>query len=195
MMKKRHETQRGQILEAAESVVRSFGYAKTTMADIARAMRRGKSSLYHYFPSKEQIFVELLRKEIEDLKGEFLKAMEAESTPRDKIRAYVLTRTRMFRQKLEQHMAYVRETPERYDLLMKLHLAYDADEIRIVSEILADGAARGAFAVDDAATTAAAIVHVLKGFEYPYIQGAGEAELEEKLNCALRILFQGIEPR
>jgi AcrR family transcriptional regulator len=189
------EKQKSQILKAAEAVVHHFGFAKTTMQDIAEALSRGKSFLYHYFASKEEIFVELLHKEIADLQGEFLRAVEAEDTPEGKIRAYVLTRTRMFRDKLRAHMSFVEETLERFELLMRIHEAYDAEEVRIIESILSTGVAEGVFAIDDPAATAVAIVHVLKGFELPFIQGTGDREIEKKLDSTLWILFNGILAR
>ena len=195
MPEMKFESQKSQILTAAESVVHRFGYAKTTMTDIARALRKGKSSLYHYFTSKEQIFVELLHKEIAELREEFLKAVQAETTPEGKIRAYILTRTRMFREKLNQHLSFMEETPERFELLTRIHAEYDADEVAIISEILEAGVAAGRFVIDDVPATATAVVHVLKGFELPFIPANSAAELEAKLDRTLRILFYGIIPR
>jgi AcrR family transcriptional regulator len=187
--------QKDQILHAAEAVVHHFGFAKTTMNDIAKALRKGKSSLYHYFQSKEQIFVELLHKEIADLRGEFLRVVEAEPTPERKIRAYILTRMQLFQQKMNQHMSFMQETSERYELLMKIHEAYDPDEIRIISAILEAGVADGLFVIDDIPATSTAIVFALKGFEYPFTRIADAAEIVKKLDRTLSILFYGIVPR
>ncbi len=189
------EVQKGQILQAAETVVHHFGFAKTTMSDIAKAMRKGKSSLYHYFTSKEQIFVALLHKEIADLKDEFLRVVEAEPTPELKIRAYILTRMRMFHDKMNQHMSFMEETSERYDLLMRIHEVYDPDEIKIISGILAQGVRDGRFVIDDIPATSTAIVFALKAFEYPFTRSVDEAEIEGKLDRTLNILFYGIVPR
>ena len=165
------------------------------MNDIAKALRKGKSSLYHYFTSKEQIFVALLHKEIADLKVEFLRAVEAEPTPERKIRAYILTRMKMFHSKMNQHMSFMQETSERYELLMKFHEAYDPDEIRMISDILEKGVANDFFVIDDIPATAAAIVYALKAFEYPFTRTQSEAEIEQKLDLTLKILFHGIMPR
>lgn len=195
MAELKHELRKDEILQAAESVVHHFGYAKTTMEDIARALRKGKSFLYHYFANKEQIFVDLLHREIAELRGEFMRAVEAEQTPEGKLRAYILTRTRMFREKLNRHMSFVQETTERLELLMKIHEAYDADEISIISEILAEGVTAGRFVIADIAATATALVHVLKGFEYPFTPAVETADIVEKMDRSLGILFYGIVPR
>lgn len=44
------------IRNAAEKVFAQKGYAETSMADIARAARLGKATLYYYFPTKEALY-------------------------------------------------------------------------------------------------------------------------------------------
>jgi AcrR family transcriptional regulator len=189
------ETQKSQILNAAETVFHHFGFAKTSMRDIARALRKGKSSLYHYFTSKDEIIVELLHKEIAELKAEFFKAIDAEATPERKIRAYILTRMKMFQRKMNQHMTYVEQTSEREDLLRRIHAIYDPDEIRIISGLLQEGVNEGRFAVTDVPATSEAMVYALKAFEYPFTEAMDEAGIERMLDFTLRILFYGIVPR
>ena len=55
------------IIAAATTLFSRFGLDKTTMEDIAKAAKKGKSSLYYYFKSKEQVFAEVIRKEISGL--------------------------------------------------------------------------------------------------------------------------------
>jgi len=44
---------RENILKIAREIFSKYGYKKTTLDDIANAVRKGKSSLYYYFKSKE----------------------------------------------------------------------------------------------------------------------------------------------
>jgi AcrR family transcriptional regulator len=46
---------RGQILAVAERLFRSVGYAKTTIADIAKALGMSPANVYRFFPSKSAI--------------------------------------------------------------------------------------------------------------------------------------------
>ena len=45
-----------EILDTARALFRQSGFKKTTMGDIARSLGKAKSSLYYYYPSKEDIF-------------------------------------------------------------------------------------------------------------------------------------------
>ena len=47
---------KAEILKAAERVFQKWGSNKTTMEDIAREAGKGKSTLYYYYQSKEEIF-------------------------------------------------------------------------------------------------------------------------------------------
>ncbi|MBN2471158.1 MAG: TetR/AcrR family transcriptional regulator [Anaerolineae bacterium] len=68
---KRGDERREQILEAANTLFRSQGYAATSMRQIAAEAGFGRavSGLYNHFPNKEAIFAELLisRSPYEDL--------------------------------------------------------------------------------------------------------------------------------
>lgn len=54
-----------QIVKAALKRFVRHGLAKTTVEEIARDLRIGKATVYHYFASKEDIFFEVLRTENE----------------------------------------------------------------------------------------------------------------------------------
>jgi AcrR family transcriptional regulator len=183
------------VVQAAARVIQQFGLEKTTMTDIAKALRMGKSSLYHYFTSKEDIFVEVLRYEVMEIQAEFLKAIQAEPTPEGKIRAYIQKRTEILRQKLKQHMAFIEATPERYDLLLRIHELFDEDEIRIISGILEEGNASGRFAVSDVRTTATAIVIAFRAFEYPFSAALETGELDRNVDSLLDVFFNGLLKR
>ena len=63
---------RNQILKASQEIFEKYGYKKTTIDDIAGELHKGKSSIYYYFISKEDIFRAVLDKEACELKEEIL---------------------------------------------------------------------------------------------------------------------------
>jgi AcrR family transcriptional regulator len=54
------------ILKAAERRFVKHGTAKTNLEEIARDLRIAKSTIYHYFPSKEDLFLAVVKKQIND---------------------------------------------------------------------------------------------------------------------------------
>ena len=56
------------ILDAARKRFAYYGFSKVTMDEIAADVGLGKASLYYYFPTKEGLFVEVIK----DEKSQFL---------------------------------------------------------------------------------------------------------------------------
>ena len=51
-----YEKMKQQILFAAKSVFIRYGYNKVSMDDIAKALGKSRSTLYHYFKNKKEVF-------------------------------------------------------------------------------------------------------------------------------------------
>jgi AcrR family transcriptional regulator len=60
-MRIKTETRRNAIIEAATHVFLENGFGKTTMSDIAVRFGGSKATLYGYFSSKEELFLETIR--------------------------------------------------------------------------------------------------------------------------------------
>jgi TetR/AcrR family transcriptional repressor of nem operon len=73
---------RGQIIEAAQKLFFEQGYAATTMAQIRTAAKAHSGSLYHFFPSKEELLIAVLDDYKETLDRQVLEpAIQQESDP------------------------------------------------------------------------------------------------------------------
>ena len=57
------EQVRARILEAGKELFARYGAGKTTMDEVARAAGIGKGTVYLFFPSKEDLLFELIRRE------------------------------------------------------------------------------------------------------------------------------------
>ena len=55
------------ILDKAEELFLEKGFAATTMDDIGKAAEFGRATLYHYFPSKEAIYVAALERAMDSM--------------------------------------------------------------------------------------------------------------------------------
>ncbi len=58
------------ILDKAEGLFLEKGFAATTMDDIAKAAEFGRATLYHYFPSKEAMYVAALERAMDSFVDE-----------------------------------------------------------------------------------------------------------------------------
>ena len=88
---------RENILKIAREIFSKYGYKKTTLDDIANAVRKGKSSLYYYFESKEDLFQAVITKEANILAHELEIVINRNTDPVEKLRDYILTKLTTFR--------------------------------------------------------------------------------------------------
>jgi TetR/AcrR family fatty acid metabolism transcriptional regulator len=86
------EFRSSEILEAAKKVFSSKGFNDATVDDVAEAAGIAKGTIYLYFPSKREIFVEVVRQGIIALHAETARRVNAAETTGDKILAFIETR-------------------------------------------------------------------------------------------------------
>lgn len=81
---------KAKILTTAGRLFARRGYFGTSMDDIAREVGIGKSALYYYFDSKEQLCKKLMRKNMLVLKKNLRQAAKQGSTPFDTLLQVIL---------------------------------------------------------------------------------------------------------
>ncbi|HWK06862.1 MAG TPA: TetR/AcrR family transcriptional regulator [Puia sp.] len=81
-----------QILLAAKQLFQKHGLRKVTMDDVAKVVGKGRSSLYYYYKSKEEILDAVVDAEIRGMLKEVTCAVELVPTAEQKIHAFFLTR-------------------------------------------------------------------------------------------------------
>jgi AcrR family transcriptional regulator len=86
------EFRRREILDAARKVFGRKGFAESIVDDIATEAGVAKGTIYIYFSSKKDIYSSLLQNDMEILKDETLKRIDAASTLRQKIVEFALAR-------------------------------------------------------------------------------------------------------
>lgn len=79
------EDRRAQILDAAIECFLRYGYAKTSMGDIATACKLSRSLLYLQFKTKEEIFLAGLTSMFERAYGEAMAVKAKRMSKRDKL--------------------------------------------------------------------------------------------------------------
>jgi len=192
---KKHNLFEQRIVETAQGIFSRLGFKKTTMDDIARAVFKAKSSLYHYFKSKDEIFRAVVEKEARILKEEIEKALAAEVSPIDKLKAYAKTRMKALRRLANFYQAFREEYLESYGFIQKLRRDYDRYEMETIKSLLKDGVDVGLFEVRDPDLTAEAILMAIKGYEYVWAISPNEDKIESDIDRLFDVLFYGILKR
>ena len=191
-MKDSHNDMREVIIDAARGIFSRFGFKKTTMDETAEAAYKAKSSIYHYFESKDEIYKSVIEKESTVLKEELIKAVSNVDDPQEKLRVYILTRMNVLNRLLNFHQALKEDYLKHLSFIEQIRGKYYRDEVRMIGNILNEGKKKGIFIIKDVEITAQAIIIALKGFEFPLMIEDNNIDTEKKLDNLLEILFYGI---
>ncbi len=183
------------IVNVARHIFSRFGFRKTTMDEIAIASRKGKSSIYYYFASKEEIFQAVVEKEASILKQELIKASNETDSPAQKLKTHVLIRMRTVEKLANFYSAIKDDYLGHLDFIEKIRKKYDQEEIQMMQNILKEGVKDGIFEIEDTSLAAVAIVTALKGMEIPLFWGVEGKDLETRLDHLIHILFNGVMKR
>jgi len=183
------------ILKIARDIFSKYGFKKTTLDDIANAVRKGKSSLYYYFNSKEDLFQAVIMKEVEILAHELEIVINRNTDPVDKLRDYILTKLATFRNLANFYHAIENDVTA-VGFIDEVKLKYEQDEIRMIKRILIEGVRKNEFEIYDFNLAAIGITTAIKGLEMPLTAGNyGDLNLERSVDTILKIICYGIMKR
>jgi len=183
------------ILQIAQEIFSKYGYKKTTLDDIANAVRKGKSSLYYYFSSKEDLFQAVIAKEVDILKQALEKVVFRSMDPEEKLREYILTKLTTFRDLANLYNALENDVSA-IGFIDEIKEKNEKDEIRMIKRILIEGVRREKFNIDDLNLTAIGITTAIKGLEMPLSAGTyGAFDIEMSVDNIVKIICYGIMRR
>ncbi len=186
---------RSKIVRVAGKIFTRQGFSNTSMEEIAIAARKGKSSIYYYFKSKEEIFRAVVEKEARELKADLQKEISQIEDPIEQLRAYILFRMRKIKTLANFYAALNNESLSHLHFIEKIRKNYDQDEVKIVTEILQMGIKINKFNVEDPELSAVAIVTAMKGLEIPLFINKNHGNIENRLDNLIRFLFYGLVKR
>lgn len=136
------------IVDTARGLFRKSGFKKTTMGDIARSLGKAKSSLYYYYPSKEDIFEAVLHAEMDELLCQINQSVRNATTSKEKLIIYCRCRLIKLNELCNLSDALKSEIGELHELhciMTNLKCQFDTTHVELVKEILAEGVANGEF--------------------------------------------------
>ncbi len=180
------------IIIDAGDIFSRFGFRKTTMSDIARKTGMGKSSIYYYFNSKEEIFEQVVIYEADILRDELTKALGKSDGAKEKLKNYISVRTQMLNKLSNYYNAVFSDDLSHFDFIEKVRESYNKQEIQTIQWILNRGIEQGQFMIENTELAAIAVFTAMKGLEIPLFWHKVSDEPELRLENMLNILFYGI---
>lgn len=139
---------RKKIIISAGQIFSRYGFRKTTMDELAKALKMGKSSIYYYFKSKEEIFEAVILSEANMLRNELTKAIKSVDSPIDKVKNYVFVRMKTFEKLSNYYNAIFDKNLDHFDFIETIRSKYDREELAILRLLIYHGAREKVFRVN-----------------------------------------------
>ena len=111
---------RKKIIITAGQIFSRFGFKKTTMEEVAKALKMGKSSIYYYFNSKEEIFDAVVLYEANILRNELTTAIKSVESPIGKMEKYVFVRMKSFEKLSNYYNAIFDKNLDHFEFIEKI---------------------------------------------------------------------------
>ncbi len=184
LSRRRHE-----IFEAAVKLFLEKGFNETSMREIAESVGVGKSTLYDYFPTKDEILLSVVEEELQRL-TETARAIAAQNTPipeklRQIIFAYLeyLATNEDFYMKLSLEVQRLTQISQAR-IQLKRHAYQD-----VLCDLIEAGIREGCFRPIDSLLAARVILSALSPTVYATRKTSNQAQMMED---ALTLLFKGL---
>lgn len=191
----KHDQVKQSLINSARRIFVKFGFEKATMNEIAMEARKGKSSLYYYFASKEEVFQAVVEYEAEILKEKLFSTLEPIQDITEKIRMYVITRFSGIKDLGNLYNALRNEFLNHLDFIKLARHKYDEQELEFLTSMLQQGVDEQVFELEDIHITAETIQMTIKAVELPLLLDYETSVFEERLNSLLDIFFNGLKRR
>ncbi|MCA1566588.1 MAG: TetR/AcrR family transcriptional regulator [Acidobacteria bacterium] len=190
------EEVREAILDATDHLLARYGYRKMTVDDIAQEAGIGKGTIYLHFASKEEVTLSHVDRIVERLKERLWAIARSDADVAIRLRLMLVARVlfrfdsvQQYTQSLNDLLAALRPK------LLARRARYFEDEARVFAEVLNEGARRKVFNVDDALSTAFALIHATNSL-LPYSLSTNELgerdEIKEKTEHIADLILTGL---
>jgi len=190
------------ILDTACGLFAKFGFAKTTLDDVADAVGMKKGSLYYYFDSKEAIFSEVINRMAAQILEKMKADVEQETNPRSAILKFVESGIRHSFDAINVVGVSVQVKSEIMPLAYQILNDFHAELMSYICGIIDRGIKTGEFKACDSKRLAGAIHSVVEGAHCNALQKCSihlhtAPDLEsiiEEATYIVKLILDGLRP-
>jgi len=166
---------RERILEEAAKLFARSGYDGSSISDLAGAIGVSKAAIYHYYPTKQDIYDAIILQVLEGLTQTVGRDVAGAEGGAARLRAFMVGHARYFEQHHAQFVTMLigysgMALSEREDAA-RLRDSYEKQ----LREVIAQGVAEGAFRPLDVAATGRAVLSMLNWMVRWYKPGQGDS--------------------
>jgi AcrR family transcriptional regulator len=157
---------KSEILEASKELFNRQGYLKTSLDDISHQVGMKKSSLYYYFKSKEELFINAFKDEWNEIMANHQHEAQKHNSADQKIISYITSSLQHYDETVIKHNIPVKVILETRNIF-RIHMN-ELNEQRILffSKCIEEGVTNGEFAPCDIMRVAQTIDLVKSSIQY-----------------------------
>ncbi|MEZ5104489.1 MAG: helix-turn-helix domain-containing protein [Draconibacterium sp.] len=155
------------IVRAANQYFSKFGFYKTTMDEIAKHIHKAKGVLYYHFNSKEELFNEVLKQELEGVKTELRKVINDSDDALNMLNNYIFTRFDLLHNSDTYHETLKADFFEKYHFVEKVRGDFAKFDKEQLYFIISKGIKEGTLEISDLESTVDLILMVMNSMEIP----------------------------
>lgn len=175
---------RAKLVDVARQLFAKKGVDDTTMNDIAVASKKGRRTLYTYFKSKEDVYMAVVESELEMLSDAMEQVAKKDITPDEKILKLIETHLDSIKMVVYRNGTLRAGFFRNIWRVEAVRKNFDAKEIKLFKQVLAEGKDKGIFDIDNVDIIADIVHYCIKGIEVPYIRGQIAEELDDEAGWA-----------
>ena len=184
------------LVSTARKLFAKEGYQNVTMNRIATAAGKSRRTIYTYFTTKEEVYMEVIQQELQHLYNELEAFVARPMDPMEKILQYVARREIAVSKIVKWNGSLEAEFFKDFGNVERARIRFDVLERGLIAKILKEGIEKGAFKDLDIKRTVYLLHACMKGLELPFIRGQfgkKEQAVQETYNIVRILLVEGLK--
>jgi len=187
------DTTRHTILATARIEFALRGADNTTMDDLAKASGVGRRTIYTYFKTRDELYLEVINRETDIILKQLNRVANMKISPEKKIIRFMVNHMKTIEILIRKDRLLRLEFITRSERVENFRVRVDQREKECFATVLLEGTQSGVFLVDDYENTAALTHTTLKGLEPQFILANFGKSCRDMLELWQKILFRGIK--
>ncbi|GHO60633.1 TetR/AcrR family transcriptional regulator [Ktedonobacter robiniae] len=182
---------RENILAAAVQLFAEYGYHAAPLRDIARLAGIQAASIYHHYPNKQSLLVEIMETYMKRLNSQLETLLRTYDDPRERLREAIANHIRLHTSNKAEFFIIDTELRslegEQRAHIVELRDIYD----RLLQGMLQDGMERGVFRPSDTKVTSYAVIAMCTQVSSWFHPG-GRLSVQQVIDIYYQIISQGL---
>ncbi len=183
-----------EIIDVAARLFARYGFKKTSIDEVALAARIGKGTVYLHFASKEEMFAEVVERLSQRMLDALTTAVKRARSPSGKVRAFVEAKLTSVATLAEAYGVREETFLELLSMARAHRGSHDVREHALLSDVLREGNASGALAIDDPDRLATGIIACLTALDTSSVVKRDDAAIRAGVDELVAVVVRGLSP-